>query len=119
MTDACACACAWQVHIDLHHMGVGGDDSWTHLRTVAEAHYVQAKQTSPNPDPNPNPNPNPNPHLRTVAEAHYVQAAQTSSISSSGCGGMLACWRGGGPLRAGGADLTSLVSDCNTSNVIM
>ena len=43
MTDACACA--WQVHIDLQHMGVGGDDSWTHLRTVAEAHYVQAEQT--------------------------------------------------------------------------
>ena len=39
---ACAWACAWQVHIDLHHMGVGGDDSWTHLRTVAEAYYVQA-----------------------------------------------------------------------------
>ena len=24
-----------QVHVDLQHMGVGGDDSWSHLRTVA------------------------------------------------------------------------------------
>ena len=30
---------------------------------------------------------------------------------------MLACWRGGGTLRAGGADLTLLVNDCNTSAV--
>jgi hypothetical protein len=72
--------------MDLQHMGVGGDDSWTHLRTVAEAHYVQPEQTStfslrllplgldaarcgvypeasPNPNPNHNPRPNPNPGL--------------------------------------------------------
>ena len=31
-----AAAWALQLHLDLDHMGMGGDDSWSHLRTVAE-----------------------------------------------------------------------------------
>ena len=32
------------VHLDLHHMGVGGHDSWTALRTVGERYFVAPTQ---------------------------------------------------------------------------
>ena len=34
------------VHLDLHHMGVGGVDSWTPLRTVGERYFVSPSQRS-------------------------------------------------------------------------